>query len=150
MPGLAGSRDVFSPRRPRAVGLRSLLACCLAFPVFSAAAAPEHHAWCEALGKRLRSVNAASCRARAFTPGAFRSVEGRPLMLLDAPPKLLARPPAAAFLPPRARLRLPPPRPPGAAAQAGERPRQKSGATRILLIGGIHGDELTSVSIVFR
>ncbi|MDR0674263.1 MAG: succinylglutamate desuccinylase/aspartoacylase family protein [Zoogloeaceae bacterium] len=117
-----------------------------AFPV---RAAPEHHAWCDALDKRLLSVDGASCRKRAFVPGAFRSVEGRPLMLLDVPPAALPTASiASAFAPPAARLRWrPPAMTPAAIPPPVAKPR---GATRILLIGGIHGDELTSVSIVFR
>lgn len=130
------------------LGASLFCVCCLAaFP--ARAAPPEHHAWCDALGKRLRSVNAASCRKRAFFPGAFRSVEGRPLMLLDAPPVAAA---AVVFSPPAARLRW---KPYASAPDAAASPNPQAsaagrGATRILLIGGIHGDELTSVSIVFR
>ncbi|MDR0735383.1 MAG: succinylglutamate desuccinylase/aspartoacylase family protein [Zoogloeaceae bacterium] len=123
-----------------------MLACCLV--AFPAHAAPEHHAWCDALDRRLRSVDAASCRKRAFLPGAFRSVEGRPLMLLDVPPALPIASAALAFSPPAARVRWKAPA--MSAAPPGKSRRIPRGATRILLIGGIHGDELTSVSIVFR
>jgi hypothetical protein len=129
-------------------GLASLF---LAAPAPAAPATSEHHAWCDALGKRLRSVQAASCRKRAFAPGVFRSTEGRPLMLLDVPPTRRAgqAAPPLAFIPPKARLRW---RPPAFAPAAPVRlpPRDPRGAIRILLIGGIHGDELSSVSIVFR
>jgi hypothetical protein len=125
-----------------------LLLCGLA--AFPARAAPEHHAWCEALDKRLRSVDATSCRKRAFLPGALRSVEGRPLMLLDVPPTALSITAAApaSFTLPAARLRWKTPALPAASPANPQRTRRR--ATRILLIGGIHGDELTSVSIVFR
>jgi hypothetical protein len=92
-------------------------------------AAQENRVWCEALGKRLRSVDAAVCCKLPFAAGGIRSVEGRPLMLRDVPP-------ASANT--------------HAASEkngAGAPGRQ---AARIFLIGGIHGDELTSVSIVFR
>ncbi|MDR1349976.1 MAG: succinylglutamate desuccinylase/aspartoacylase family protein [Zoogloeaceae bacterium] len=139
--------EVFPLRRRRVIGFLGLCIglVCFAFP--ARAAAPEHHAWCDAMGKRLRSVNAASCRQRTFFPGAFRSVEGRPLMLLDVPPA--AAQPTPAFILPRARLRRDAPALAPPAVALPDRP-QPRGATRILLIGGIHGDELTSVSIVFR
>jgi hypothetical protein len=99
--------------------------------------AQESRAWCEALGKRLRSVDASACRKLAFAPGKIRSVEGRPLMLRDVPP---AAPPA--IPPANTRVNAVPVK-----AQAGAFGKP---AARIFLIGGIHGDELTSVSIVFR
>jgi hypothetical protein len=92
-------------------------------------AAQERGVWCDALGKRLRSVNATVCRKLPFAVGQVRSVEGRPLMVRDVPPVI----PATNTAPVKIKA--------GAAE-----PR----AGRIFLIGGIHGDELTSVSIVFR
>ena len=69
--------------------------------------------WCDALGARLASVAAASCRARPFLADDVQTPGGRPLVYGDFP------------------------------ARGGER-------ARVLIIGGIHGDELTSVSAVFR
>jgi hypothetical protein len=90
-------------------------------------AAQENRAWCDALGKRLRSVDATACRKLAFAPGAIRSVEGRLLMLRDVPASASAVP-----------------------VKLDVATRGAGRAARIFLIGGIHGDELTSVSIVFR
>lgn len=102
--------------------------------LFCLLAAPPSHAepgaqsdiarqWCDEIGHRLFSVSAAFCKASALKPSGASSVGGRPLMVLDHPP----RPPSRS-----------------AALAGGTR------APRIMMIGGIHGDELTSVSIVFR
>lgn len=77
--------------------------------------------WCAAIGKRLHSVPETQCQAFGFQQGGL-SVKGRPLMVRD----------------------LPPPPQKVAARQASTR------APRILIIGGIHGDELTSAALVFR
>ncbi|MDR2164390.1 MAG: succinylglutamate desuccinylase/aspartoacylase family protein [Zoogloeaceae bacterium] len=89
------------------------------FPAAQAcrAATPEVMAWCDALEKRLKSVDARFCQQQNLHPDKRRSVGGHPLMMLDAAP---------------------------AKSASARRP------VRILLIGGLHGDELTSVSIVFR
>ncbi|WP_371322806.1 M14 family murein peptide amidase A [Dechloromonas sp. ZY10] len=78
--------------------------------------------WCAAIGKRLKSVPAAQCRALGLQPAAARSQQGRALMWRDLPP-------------PAKKL---------ASRQPGGR------APRVLVIGGIHGDELTSAALVFR
>jgi len=78
--------------------------------------------WCEAVGRRLFSVSADFCRQSGLRPTAATSVRGRALMLLDRPPRPASR----------------------SAALQGLR------APRVMMIGGIHGDELTSVSIVFK
>lgn len=84
-------------------------------------------AWCAALSKRLKSVNLPLCRQQDPKADARRSVNGRPLMTMDIRPHSdVSSPPVM----------------PG--EEAAVRP------VRILLIGGMHGDELTSVSIVFR
>jgi hypothetical protein len=93
-------------------------------------AAQENRVWCEALGKRLRSVDAVTCRKLPFVAGDIRSVEGRPLMLRDVP-STSANPHAATPV-----------------KNSGDTSDQRT--ARIFLVGGIHGDELTSVSIVFR
>jgi hypothetical protein len=96
------------------------LACFLALLMLAAhAAPPDITAWCEQLGKRLRSVDAKRCQQQNLKPDNIRSVQGQPLMMMDVLPASDAKPGAA-------------------------RP------VRVFLIGGIHGDELTSVSIVFR
>lgn len=80
-------------------------------------------AWCHELGERLRSVSAETCPRQGFEAATARSIGGRPLMTLDRPP---APPHRSASL------------------------RDAGRAPRVMMIGGIHGDELTSVSIVFR
>jgi hypothetical protein len=74
---------------------------------------------------RLKSVEAVFCRTLHFSLGKERSHEGRPLFILDRPPIL---------------------------KEAGGKTvvTGTGRSARILLIGGIHGDELTSISIVFR
>ncbi|WP_303783687.1 M14 family murein peptide amidase A [Azovibrio restrictus] len=93
-------------------------------PAMAQARQDEARSWCETLGKRLRSVDPQECRKLGLAPGPIRSVQGRPLMIRDVPP----RPVQLSSL--------------------------KGGGTvrpvRIFVIGGIHGDELTSVSVVFR
>ncbi|MCE1182297.1 MAG: succinylglutamate desuccinylase/aspartoacylase family protein [Rhodocyclales bacterium] len=78
--------------------------------------------WCAAIGKRLHSVPASQCLKFALKSGGL-SPQGHPLMLRNipaTPTKLAAR---------------------GVAAT---RP------ARVLIVGGIHGDELTSAALVFR
>ena len=101
-----------------------LLGCCCLFSLPAKALEnAKQNAWCEQLGKRLKSVDAAFCRSLPFVAGEARSHEGRSLFMLERPP-----------------VREDPP------DESGENPP----GARIFLIGGIHGDELTSVSIVFR
>ncbi|MCL2075171.1 MAG: succinylglutamate desuccinylase/aspartoacylase family protein [Betaproteobacteria bacterium] len=99
--------------------------CCLLLSLFSvfAWADAEKTAWCEQLDRRLKSVEAAFCRSLPFVAGAERSHEGRPLFLLDRPPSL---------------------------DEAEEKNGKAAPGARIFMIGGVHGDELTSISIVFR
>ncbi|MDR2637818.1 MAG: succinylglutamate desuccinylase/aspartoacylase family protein, partial [Zoogloeaceae bacterium] len=108
-----------------------ILALCLGALFFfpQGRAEDETKAWCEQLGRRLHSVAAESCRAWAFVPGTERSVGKHPLMRIDFPPPVPAREVARIT------------------RQSG---RSAPRPVRIFLIGGIHGDELTSVSIVFR
>lgn len=80
--------------------------------------------WCAAIGKRLGSVPTPTCRKLALQPASIVSGNGHALMSRD-------------IAPPTRKI-----------AQAGDKPLARS--RRILLIGGIHGDELTSASIVFR
>lgn len=87
------------------------------------AAAPGVDHWCAAIGKRLGSVPPAECRRLGLQPSTTVSSRGHALMLRDIPP-------TAQKL-----------------ANTGKLPARP---TRILLIGGIHGDELTSASIVFH
>lgn len=79
--------------------------------------------WCAAIGKRLGSVPPPLCNKLGLEPAAVVSGNGHALMSRDIAP------------------------PTRKVAQAG---KPSVRARRILLIGGIHGDELTSASIVFR
>ncbi len=102
--------------------LRPPALVCLALLVpFAIAEANPANDWCAAIGKRLHSVPEAQCKAYEFQPGG-KSVKGNPLMVRDFPP-----PPQKI-----------------AARQSNSRP------PRVLIIGGIHGDELTSAALVFR
>lgn len=112
---------IFYPIRQAAC---ALLATCLIFVPGPAAAntAIAHSnntatvlAWCDDLGRRLRSVSAEKCRSQPFQVATERSSGGRALVWRDIP--------------------------------AGQK---TSNAPRVLVIGGIHGDELSSISIVFR
>ncbi len=89
---------------------------------FSAQAATLEQEWCAAIGKRLHSIPQAQCQALGLKPAEIRSTQGRALMLRDIPPQVRQ---VAAH---------------GSPAQA----------ARILVIGGIHGDELTSAALVMR
>lgn len=91
-----------------------LAALLLALPAHAADRSVTN-AWCDDLGRRLRSVSAENCRSQDFVAVSERTSGGRALVLRDIP---------------AARKAVNPP--------------------RVLIIGGIHGDELTSVSIVFR
>jgi murein peptide amidase A len=98
-------------------------------PVKTTALAPPPPAnpgedWCAAIGKRLGSVPPPVCRKLGLQPAGLVTVGGHALMSRD-------------IAPPTRKI-----------AQAGSKPPTRT--RRILLIGGIHGDELTSASIVFR
>lgn len=104
----------------------ALLVCCALSAVLHSvnlAAAPGVDQWCAAIGKRLGSVPPAECRNMGLQPAPVVSTRGHALMLRDIPPTTQQL------------------------ANTGKLPAR---APRILLIGGIHGDELTSASIVFR
>lgn len=101
--------------------LRLLPVLLLTLPLTVLAAPAED--WCATIGKRLGSVNPAQCRKLGLTPAKIRTPGGHALMLRDhpAPTRKLAA-----------------------------NDKHTGRTPRILLIGGIHGDELTSASIVFR
>ena len=100
--------------------LLSLLASASTLADTAPAATEE---WCGAIGKRLRSVPNSLCRNLGLQAAPVQSSRGRALMLRDIQPLVRQ------------------------VAQSGKAQQQ---APRVLLIGGIHGDELTSASIVFR
>lgn len=106
--------------------LSLLLVLLSAFPPASAhadASAVTTEEWCGAIGKRLRSVPTTLCRSLGLKAAPVQSTKGRALMLRDIQP--LAR-------------------------QVAQSSKNQPQVPRVLLIGGIHGDELTSASIVFR
>lgn len=86
-------------------------------------AAQDARTLCQAIGRRLKSVPESRCLSAGLKVAEGRSVQGRPLLMRDVTPKAL---------------------PATASNGAVTRP------PRVLLIGGIHGDELASVSIVFN
>lgn len=92
-------------------------------PTHAAGPAKALPAWCDAVSGRLNSVSRELCHSFKFTPADEKSTHGNALMAYDQPPVVKKL------------------------AKAGKNPGRPA---RILLIGGIHGDELTSVSIVFR
>lgn len=101
-----------------------LLALSSALPAIAAETRPAPaEDWCAAIGKRLGSVPPPLCRTLGLQAATVVSSHGHALMMRDIAP------------------------PTRKVAQAGKAPER---AKRILLIGGIHGDELTSASIVFR
>lgn len=106
---------------------RALLVLCLilTLPLASTAAVPATtpHDWCNAIGRRLGSVPPPLCKKLDLTAAAEVSANKNALMFRDVPPA------------------------PRKVAHAGATTRRP---LRILLIGGIHGDELTSASIAFR
>lgn len=79
--------------------------------------------WCATIAGRLHSVSLAQCRKLDLATPDARSNNGHALMVGDIAPA--AKP-----------------------VSSGGKARAK--APRVLVIGGIHGDELTSASIVFR
>jgi protein MpaA len=75
---------------------------------------------CERLSERLPGVTTANCRAGALVPTGAHSRNGLPIMIRRY------------------------------AAPRGRDASRSSAPIRILLLGGIHGDELTSSAIVFQ
>lgn len=84
-------------------------------------AVPAHaENWCRQLVPRLPGISQAECRSSALTPAGAKSRRGFPILARDIAP----------------------------ANQANS--TNNKGAVRILLLGGIHGDELTSSALVFQ
>lgn len=96
---------------------------CLALPAY--AAAP-----CDEFARRLPNVSQALCEAAALQPGAGRSVQGRPLWWRDVLPLPLAEAP-------------------GQLGNALSLPAA-SAAFKVLVVGAIHGDELSSAALAFH
>lgn len=99
------------------------LSLLLTTPVLASSNQSAIDEWCTALGKRLRSVTEETCNKQAFLPAEVQTARENALMVRDVPPAI---------------KRI---------SQSGK-PQDK--AARILVIGGIHGDELTSAALVFR
>ena len=115
--------------RPRQTRLLFFaLLCCLGWP--AALAAPVDP--CLELIKNLAGISAADCRAAALKPTQARSVNGLTLWQRDVP----ASDPAASALKTIASL--------SGAANSALPP------LKVLVLGGIHGDEMSSVALVFR
>jgi len=96
------------------------LTLCTAFAAVAAPAADVSAAWCRQVGARLPGVSSDDCRKSGLQPGGGKSSRGQPIMVRHV---------VAA---------------PGQAQPSAARP------IRVLLIGGIHGDELTASAIVFQ
>lgn len=79
--------------------------------------------WCDRIGKRLSSVNVSDCKKLNLEASSEKTTRGNILMVRD-------------FSPPTKKVA-------SSKASPGRPPR-------ILIIGGIHGDELTSASLIFR
>lgn len=103
----------------------ALLAFTLLLNIADSSAAPAgtNKEWCAAIGKRLGSVPPALCHKLELSAAPVVSANRHALMFRDIPP---------------ATRKL---------ALADGKPNRP---LRILLVGGIHGDELTSASITFR
>ena len=79
--------------------------------------------WCQRLSSRMQSVSLASCLNSGLLPTGVKSHKGFPILARDIVP---------------------------ANSKTGKTSKTVPPPLRVLLIGGIHGDELTSVAIVFR
>ena len=90
--------------------------------------------WCRQLSNRLPGVSNETCRAAALTPTGARSRNGFPILMR----RFAAAPAAQGTQAARPR-------------EAGNNAVSAAPAPiRILLLGGIHGDELTASAIVFQ
>jgi len=112
----------------RSARLLAGLFVCMPLPLFAAQAATSASTSatavsraCEQIGGRLKSVGAKTCKSMNLQPSGQASVRGTALLYRDFEPA------------------------PGPAEVAAPAPPK-----RVLMLGGIHGDELTSVSITFR
>lgn len=107
--------------------------------------------WCKRLRRVLRSVTAQDCRQPDWQVAEQMSVRQLPIMVRDVPAEQPRKSSPLAAVKARAQTASPPPS--KIAREAA--PQTLSRATpsvpvRVLLIGGIHGDELTATAIVFR
>jgi murein peptide amidase A len=86
-----------------------------------AVAETELRSWCDPVTRVLPTIKLKPCLRAGLAPTGAKSVKGLPIMAREVVARGLA----------------------GGVTGAG-------GAARVLVIGGIHGDELTSSSVVFR
>lgn len=89
----------------------------------TATAVPPPDAWCTKLASRIPALTAQGCQASGLAPTGAQSRNGFPILARD-------------FMPPS---------PSHVARIANKKP-----PIRVLLLGGIHGDELTASAIVFQ
>lgn len=94
-------------------------------PATSATAAPDVdlRSWCDPVTRVLPTIKLKPCMRAGLVPTGAKSVKGLPIMAREIAARGLAE---------------------AARGVTG------TGAARVLVIGGIHGDELTSSSVVFR
>ena len=107
-------------RRAISLGLAMLGLSIAAHPA-QAQAVPD---WCQRLSSRMQSVSLASCLNSGLLPTGVKSHKGFPILARDIVPAIVSA--------------------------NSKTSKTAQPPLRILLLGGIHGDELTSVAIVFR
>lgn len=78
--------------------------------------------WCQRLSRRLPGISTADCQNSSLVQTGFVSRNGFPILMRDVPPS----------------------------GPGSRREGKKTVPVRVLLLGGIHGDELTSSAIVFE
>lgn len=100
--------------------LAAACAAGLALHATGFAAAPQVD-WCQRFADRLDSLSLDTCRQSGLSPSGTNSVQGFPILQRQILPVKTAK--------------------------AG---KERKPAIRVLLLGGIHGDELTSPAIVFK
>jgi protein MpaA len=95
-----------------------------AAPARPAANLPPPDAWCTKLATRIPGLTPQACQASGLSPTGAMSRNGFPILARD-------------FLPPPAPAHV-------------SRVANKKAPVRVLLLGGIHGDELTASAVVFQ
>ncbi|MES2356176.1 MAG: M14 family zinc carboxypeptidase [Pseudomonadota bacterium] len=104
-------------------GVVSAFICGLTLPAYGKVVSPPAEAdWCKRLTVRLPGISEAHCQSAALVPTGVKSSKGFPILARDILP-----------VPPK---------------KGGKGSNKEP--IRVLLLGGIHGDELTSSAIVFQ
>jgi protein MpaA len=107
------------------------IALCLTYCVYPATAATAvgkrgaqtaQSDWCKRLARRLPGISTVNCQNSDLVQSGFVSHNGFPILVRDVLPS----------------------------GSGAHREGKKTAPVRVLLIGGIHGDELTSSAIVFQ